>query len=432
MPATTACPIELVGHATLLVRSGGRALLTDPWLVDPMGCGSGFHFPPLVHDAEAVAAETDAIYISHIHPDHFHPPSLELFAKTTPIYIGDYTRKDFRDAVAELGFPVLEVPFQTLAPVEGTPFRIAIVEHDYDESAAYDSSLVVETPEYTLFENNDCFLSDEKYRWVASAFDVDFAFLGYSAASFFPICFEMPEDEKQRLLDEAAERRYRDFVHAAELLAPRVAVPFASGARFLLASALWKNVSFNSPVEALRRLDGCGARGAILNPGDGLRLDGSVDRHAPILEQEDELPALESYARSVQPWVERVQREAAVPQPGLVDRFAEHVLGLWRSVGPQVPGVADTVIAYVLTGDEEERFYFDFTAADGRVFRRGEPERYDMRYTYPAGGLQLVLDGEIDWDQLHFTDAVSVHQVRYARDFYKMLRSDMLDLERAS
>ena len=62
--------VEVIGHATLRVQCGGHTLLTDPWLVDPIG-NSGFHFPPLRHDPAALAAETDAIYISHIHPDHF-------------------------------------------------------------------------------------------------------------------------------------------------------------------------------------------------------------------------------------------------------------------------------------------------------------------------------------------------------------------------
>jgi L-ascorbate metabolism protein UlaG (beta-lactamase superfamily) len=65
--------VEMIGHATLRVQSGGRTLLTDPWLIDPIGCNSGFHFPPLVHDLATLAAETDAIYVSHIHPDHFNP-----------------------------------------------------------------------------------------------------------------------------------------------------------------------------------------------------------------------------------------------------------------------------------------------------------------------------------------------------------------------
>ena len=29
--------VEVVGHATLRVCSNGRTLLTDPWLIDPVG-----------------------------------------------------------------------------------------------------------------------------------------------------------------------------------------------------------------------------------------------------------------------------------------------------------------------------------------------------------------------------------------------------------
>src|SRR5262245_35876422 len=104
--------VEMIGHATLLLRSGGRGLLTDPWLVDPFGCNSGFHFPPLVHRPEDLAARTDAIYISHVHPDHFNPPSLRYFDRRTPIYIGAYVNKGFRDEIRGLGFPVVECPFQ--------------------------------------------------------------------------------------------------------------------------------------------------------------------------------------------------------------------------------------------------------------------------------------------------------------------------------
>jgi hypothetical protein len=51
--------VEMIGHATLRVQSGGRTLLTDPWLIDPIGCNSGFHFPPLVHDLATLAAEDE-------------------------------------------------------------------------------------------------------------------------------------------------------------------------------------------------------------------------------------------------------------------------------------------------------------------------------------------------------------------------------------
>lgn len=422
--------VEVIGHATLRVQSGGRSLLTDPWLVDPIGCHSGFHFPPLVHDPRELAAHTDAIYISHIHPDHFHPPTLELFPRHIPIYIGAYARTGFRDAVRALGFPVIEVPFQQAVAVEGTDLCIALVEHDYEESAAYDSAIVVAAPGFTVFENNDCFLRPEKYEWVRRHFDVDYAFLGYSPASFFPICFEMEAAEKERLLVESSERRYRDFLEAAAILQPKLAIPFASGARFLVESALWKNVAFNSATEALRRLEAAGMRGAILGPGDRILGDGSIHRVSQVLDKEEELAAIAEYARRMQHWVRSLQAEAPPVRADLVERFRNYILDRWRQVRDRLPGVRDSVIAYVLLGPPEQRFYFDFSRPEEQIFQWGKPPRYDMRYTYPSAGLQQALDGEIDWDQLHFTNDVSVHQVRYARDFYAMLRSDMLDLDR--
>jgi hypothetical protein len=98
----------------------------------------------------------------------------------------------------------------------------------------------------------------------------------------------------------------------------------------------------------------------------------------------------------------------------------------------KLPSVRNRIIAYALVGQKETRFYFDFSRPDDDILQWGEPPRYDMRYTYPAAGLQRTLDGEIDWDQLHFIDDVSVHQINYAKDFYMMLRSDMLDLERTA
>lgn len=420
--------VEVIGHATLRVQSGGKTLLTDPWLVDPIGCNSAFHFPPLVHRPEELAADTDAIYVSHIHVDHFNEPTLAYFPRHTPIYIGRYRRKEFRDRLRALGFPVVEVPFQEVMPVAGTDFRIAIVEHDYAETAAYDSAIVIETPEFTLFENNDCFLRPDKYRWVHDHHRVDYAFLGYSPASFFPVCFEMDEDEKSRLLVEAAERRYNDFLEAAQLLQPQLAVPFASGARFLAERALRKNVSFNSATEAVRRLRERGQAGEVMGPGDRILRDGSVRHVCPLLDRDAELAAIEQFAHRVQDWVAGFETEDPPIDPNLVERFRDYILTRWRDTREKLPGVRENVIAYVLLGDHEQRFYFDFSRPEADIFHWGEPVRYDMRYTYPSSGLQQTLDGQIDWDLLHFTTDVSVHQVRYAKDFYSLLRSDLLDL----
>lgn len=422
--------VEVIGHATLRVQSGGRTLVTDPWLMGPIGCNNScFHFPPLVHEPAEVAAQTDAIYVSHVHPDHFHRPSLALFAKDVPIYIGAYRRKEFRDALRSLGFRVVEVPFQEPTRIDATDFEITIIEHDFDETAAFDSCIVIRTPDFSLFENNDCALRREKSRWVRERFRLDYAFLGYSPASFFPIAFEFAPEEKARLLEEAADRRYNDFLAAAELLGARLAIPFASGARFLRASALWKNVLFNSASEALRRLTARGLAGEVMGPGDRIRKDGSIARTSAVLGRQEELAAIDAYARRAQHVIPELATPPRPARAHIVEQLRDHILHLWHETKAKLPGVRRHVIAYVLPGPPEQRFYFDFSRPDAEIFQWGDPSRYDMRYTYPSSALQLALDGQIDWDELHFASDVSVHQITYARDFYAMLRSETLDLD---
>src|SRR5581483_12097609 len=209
-----------------------------------------------------------------------------------------------------------------------------------------------------------------------------------------------------------------------------IAVPFASGFRYLVASALWKNVMFNSGAEAARRLRERGFVGEAMGPGDRIAADGTVRRRTPVLRRDEELAAIADHARRVQPWVNELAAREPPARGDVVDRFRDYVLGLWRSTRARLPGVRRHVIAYVVRGPAEQRFYFDFSRPDDAIFQWGEPPQYDMRYTYPARALQQRVDGRIDWDELHFVHDVSVHQVTYARDFYAMLRSETVDLDR--
>src|SRR5205085_11320112 len=129
-----------------------------------------------------------------------------------------------------------------------------------------------------VFENNDCFLRRERYARLRERQPVDYAFLGYSPASFFPIAFELDAAEKAALLVAAADRRYAEFVAAAERLRPGLVVPFASGLRFLTPPAQWKNVLFNSAPEAARRTRARGLRSEVMGPGDRIAADGEVRR----------------------------------------------------------------------------------------------------------------------------------------------------------
>jgi hypothetical protein len=423
MPASNdAAWIELIGHAALRVHAGGKSLLLDPWYYEPIDGNATFHWPPLVHPLAELAASTDAIWISHVHPDHLDERTLAHFPAHVPVYIGEYANKGFRDRLRALGRPVHELPFQQDVTLPGTDFTVCLFESDYDESAAYDSAILVRAPGLSVFDNNDCFLAEDKYRWLAGRHAVDFAFLGYSPASYYPICFEFEPADKARRLAANADRRYDDFTNVAALLGARLNVPFAMGIRFLHPSMLWQNVQFNRAQEAVRRAHAKGLPAAALWPGDRLLADGTIVRAGPDMDEATEDAALARYAGERQADVEATWDAEAPARPGLAEAFRDFMLALWRESGAQFPQAREDVIAFRITGAQAAECHLDFSRDGDAVFGWGVPERFDMLYTYPDVLLQRRLDGAIDWDELHFSNRVSVRQNRYAAHYYAMLR----------
>ena len=315
---------------------------------------------------------------------------------------------------------MIEASFRRPTAVEGTDLTITLVEPD-DADGVYDAAIVIRTPSCTVFDNNDCTLGAEKLRWIRGHAAIDYAFLGYSPASPFPICFEMPADEKVRLLRESAERAYAGFVDTARALGPRLAVPFASGLRFLHAGTTWRNAAFNSAAEAVRRGRAAGLAAAALGPGDAIDADGTIRRHAAVLERDAELAAIDAHARDARSSIASAPRLPPA-RADLVDRFRDYVLAAWRARRAELPGVRGSIVSFALRGGGDERVHFDFTGSDDTIFRRGDAARYDMRYTYAAARLQHTLDGGMDWDELDFAADTSIAQRRHARDFQRLLR----------
>ena len=86
---------KFIGNAAgIFEGSKGTKILCDPWIVDGVFDGSWYHYPPLetkISDIQNV----DAIYVSHIHPDHYDPIFLKKILKKyrkTKIIIPNFER----------------------------------------------------------------------------------------------------------------------------------------------------------------------------------------------------------------------------------------------------------------------------------------------------------------------------------------------------
>lgn len=77
---------QILSHAGLAVRARGVELLFDPWITGSTYWRSWWNYPAPPQKVIA-ALRPDAIYLTHIHWDHFQGVSLVKFAPDTTVFI---------------------------------------------------------------------------------------------------------------------------------------------------------------------------------------------------------------------------------------------------------------------------------------------------------------------------------------------------------
>src|SRR5579862_140542 len=185
--------VTYVGHACMIVESGGTRILMDPWLTDPTYHGTWWHYPPLrlgVRDLPRI----DYLYISHEHPDHFDPPTLRQLDKDVTVLIANFKRKRFRDRLQAFGFRTIrELPFGEDQRLNGSGLAVRLIAPDRPWD---DSAILVKDAQTTVLNVNDCHLDEATLARLGGEQTIDLAFLTFTGASQYPGCFEFPMESK--------------------------------------------------------------------------------------------------------------------------------------------------------------------------------------------------------------------------------------------
>lgn len=111
---TMGTKFETMGNAMLQFSEGGKPVLTtDPWLVGTCYFGSWGMDKPLTPEQIRTVQESSFVWISHGHPDHLHPESLELLAKDkTRILLPDHYDPEISQSLSAQGFQVTILPYK--------------------------------------------------------------------------------------------------------------------------------------------------------------------------------------------------------------------------------------------------------------------------------------------------------------------------------
>ena len=98
--------IQLVRHATCIIRYGGKAILLDPMLSEAGAMPAIANSPnprrnplvPLALTAPAIISATDATLVTHTHFDHWDAPTAGLLPKARTVFVQTPDKKKLDDA----------------------------------------------------------------------------------------------------------------------------------------------------------------------------------------------------------------------------------------------------------------------------------------------------------------------------------------------
>lgn len=217
--------VTFITSACILIEyPSGFKVLCDPWLTEGIYYGTWMHNPPLQRDWIQYFNNNppDAIYISHIHPDHCDLATLVQLkflhgdGFRVPIYVAKYNSPALENILE--GFKVR---------TELNP-RFVIFKANGLE---IDSFAMFSEYGINVLNMNDCVFEDVKDQLQFC--DIDLACLPYSGASSYPQCFDsMSDTEKQEGKEKSINKYLKGLALYTQTLNPKVVLPFAGQYKF--------------------------------------------------------------------------------------------------------------------------------------------------------------------------------------------------------
>lgn len=260
----------ILSHAGLAVEHDDTALVVDPWIVGSCYWRSWWNLPePPQQLVESL--QPTHVYLTHLHWDHFHGPSLRRFSPDTHIIVPTFNNDRMVRDLAYLGFEnVTEVEHGERLDLEG----LTLQSYQF----LNDSAVVISDGDHTILNANDCKMFGLPLQQVLSDHPrIDFALRSHSNASAYPYCIE----DYETLCPELRPREaYMDeFAAFANRVGARYAIPFASNHCFLHPETRAFNGMGVTPTEVKRRFDEIEADGecVIMAPGSSWSSENGFD-----------------------------------------------------------------------------------------------------------------------------------------------------------
>ena len=250
--------LQFLNHASVKIMTDTIAIVSDPWLSGSI-FNNGWKLISTSDELFPVAADTDFIWVSHEHPDHFSPAFFKQLTGRKPRVLFQATR-DRRVAryLMEQGFDVREIRnMETVSVSAAERFMVG-------RNGLYDSWNLFESGGKRILNINDCII---KTRGVLRGIrkrigHVDVLLTQFSYAGWVG-------DRRNKALHEEAARRRLDVVRTQiECLEPDYVVPFASFSWYSHEENAYLNASANRIPDFLKVCAQTNSTPIVMKPMD--------------------------------------------------------------------------------------------------------------------------------------------------------------------
>lgn len=273
--------IQFIANACQIIEKDGYRLLTDPWIDGPCFDGGWYHAHPLKYTVDDVKS-CDVVYISHIHEDHLHPPTLKHFPKSTQFFTlkNNFVARKLKG----MGFEnVQEMTDKELS--QFGPFWVTMYEpfqgnryHDTELGNLIDSAILIDDGQHKLLNTNDNFPTKQALQEI----QWDAVQINYNNAGPYPDCF--PHETAN--IEVLRDKNIQNIVDVTDNKKALV-IPFAG--EFVYQDGTTR--SNLTPTQAYDRLTAKGQNAALLNPymaydmGDLLKGDAYTKTYQSLLKK---------------------------------------------------------------------------------------------------------------------------------------------------
>jgi UDP-MurNAc hydroxylase len=433
--------LTFLGHAGCFVQTRHGSVLCDPWF-NPAYFGSWFPFPRNDGLDPAPFSTPDYLYVSHLHRDHFDPEWLRR-----------HVHKQARVLLPAFGVGLLERELRSLGftdfvhtrhgerlELDGLGVTVLAMTSPADGPLG-DSAIALDDGSARILNQNDARPGNLDELRAFGPFDAQL--LQFSGAIWFPIAYDFPPEEKERLArnkraDEMARaRHYVDAVDARHVL-PCAGPPCFLDDELFPLNDLDRNPANIFPDQTVF-LDELAAHGIdrahLIVPGSAIDLvDGACNVTHPTPDTvmrrpfTDKRAYLDQYRDDWSAWLNAERASWSREPRDLVGELARWFEPLLVRAPITSAGIAGNVVIDV--GDTDANVCIDFVESTVRPWS-GEPYVYMINVDRRL--VEVLIDDHVeDWvNSLFLSCRFSAHREgpfnEFVMTFFKALSTERIN-----